>query len=337
MQDDTGRWSHWSAPVEFTTTAPGNADAQMQFLRISELMYNPPDANAAETAAGFSTQDFEFVEFVNTSPVLLDLTGVRFSDGVEFDFTDSAVTSLGPGQHVLVVRSAAAVAMRYGAGLPVAGEFAGDTGLNNTSETIAFDDSAGRTVVDFTYDQQWHRETDGRGFSLVVIDTDGEYDGAANWRSSALVGGSPGAPDAEALPADFTGDGVVNRHDAAIVLRNLGTPTGADRSTGDADRNGAVDLIDLALAQSSFGDTLFGSPAASASPAASIALAEDVAGRRTARPLRREFRRNAVQVNRRSPLDSTPIPFQVSNRTTRPRNISVASARFGAVPNCDGR
>jgi hypothetical protein len=50
---------------------------------------------------------------------------------------------------------------------------------------------------------------------------------------------------------------------------------------------------------------LFGSPAASASPAASIALAEDVAGRRTARPLRREFRRNAVQVNRRSPLDST--------------------------------
>ena len=39
MKDNSGRWSHWSAPLEFVAAAPGQDIPQG--LRISELMYKP--------------------------------------------------------------------------------------------------------------------------------------------------------------------------------------------------------------------------------------------------------------------------------------------------------
>src|SRR5690606_23747404 len=42
MQDDTGRWSRWSEPYEFTASAPGGIDDLRENLMITEIMYNPP-------------------------------------------------------------------------------------------------------------------------------------------------------------------------------------------------------------------------------------------------------------------------------------------------------
>ncbi len=70
------------------------ATPPQQHLVITEAMYNPGGTGLAE-----------FIELTNISPsVTLDLTGVHFNGGVEFNFTGSAVPSLPPGAKVLVVR-----------------------------------------------------------------------------------------------------------------------------------------------------------------------------------------------------------------------------------------
>jgi hypothetical protein len=210
MQDTTGRWSHWSAPVEFTVTEPTSGADVRDFLRITELMYNPGDPSAAEQGAGFTdNDDFEFIELQNVSTTsTLNLAGVHFANGIEFDFTGSAVTSLGPGQRVLVVKSTAAMTARYGAGLSIAGEFANLTALNNAGENIELADVNGVNFLDFTIDDAapWPTTPDGGGPSLVKIDPLADpltWNDGASWRASHLSGGSPGTDDV--LPASVVG------------------------------------------------------------------------------------------------------------------------------------
>nr|HOD83861.1 lamin tail domain-containing protein [Phycisphaerae bacterium] len=166
MKDDAGRYSHWSAPVEFTVT-----DGAVDFLRVTEVMYNPPEPSAAELAAdpALTREDFEFIEILNTGSQTADLTGVAFVDGITFDFTGSQVLTLEPGQYVLVVRNRAAFELRYGTQLNVAGQYGG--GLDDGGETLALA-AFGRTLFSFTYNDSgsWPGRADGRGSSLEVVD-----------------------------------------------------------------------------------------------------------------------------------------------------------------------
>ena len=116
---------------------------QQEGLRITEMSYHPADPTPEETNAGFSDQDdFEFVELRNISEETFSLEGVRFNDGIEFDFTGSAVTSLAPGQFVLVVQNADAFTMRYGEALAgiIAGEYDGK--LSNGGEQVSLIDGS---------------------------------------------------------------------------------------------------------------------------------------------------------------------------------------------------
>src|SRR5206468_2479556 len=98
--------------VHSLTYAGTPSDAQ-RFQRITELMYHPSllvgNTNGPE--------EFEFIELKNISTnVTVSLAGVRFLNGVDFDFTASAVTSLAPGATVLVAKNLSAFAARYGSG-----------------------------------------------------------------------------------------------------------------------------------------------------------------------------------------------------------------------------
>ncbi len=164
-------------------------------LVISELDYHPAPPSAAETAAGFTDgDDFEFVELHNPSAFSFDLRGVRFVDGVEFDFTGSAVEVLPPGGRVLVVNKADAFAARHGAGLPVAGEYTGR--LANDGEHLEVVDAAGATLISFTYsdDAPWPAGADGAGHSLELRDADADAADGSNWSASH------GAPTPAAAP-----------------------------------------------------------------------------------------------------------------------------------------
>lgn len=196
-----------------TATYEAQPSLAQLHLVISELMYHPTGSGLAE-----------FIELLNISDsVTLNLENVRFTQGVEFDFTGSAITALPPGGRVLVVRDLAAFEAVYGTDRPVAGAFANGTALSNGGETLKLEDAANDTIREFAYgDAAPWPAADGSGHSLVLIapETNPDHAMAVDWRTSVLPGGSPGGSDL--LP--FHGDPM-----------------------GDANQNGERDLIDYVL------------------------------------------------------------------------------------------
>lgn len=204
QKDATGRWSRWSNAVQFVaaTAASGITPSQ---LVISEMMYHPGALSAAETAAGYTDREqFEYIVLMNISANTLDLSGLAFTVGITYTFP-SGVT-LAPGARVVVVKNAAAFALRYGSSANVApGVYSGN--LDNSGEEIKLV-SAGQTVQDFTYSDgshpatgqtvdPWPTSPDGSGQSLVLMNPTLAPDETSytNWRASTRPQGSPGQAD----------------------------------------------------------------------------------------------------------------------------------------------
>ncbi|MFT5522638.1 MAG: hypothetical protein ACI9HK_000582, partial [Pirellulaceae bacterium] len=169
------------------------ANPVREFLRISEVNYHPHDPSAAEMAAGYTDDDdFEFIEFVNTSnATTLDLTNVQVVEGVDFTFPDN--TMLSPNERIVIVRNLPAFEERYGVGIKLAGVY--DGRLSNSGELIRVIDDEGGVVVEFEYSDvgDWPGRADGNASSLDIIDVVSSPADAENWRSSRDYAGSPGA------------------------------------------------------------------------------------------------------------------------------------------------
>jgi hypothetical protein len=168
-------------------TYEGAPSLPQLYLVVSEFHYHPAD-----------NPDAEFIELYNISDtVTIDLSGVTFSAGVDFAFAGSAITTLGPGERVLVVRDIAAFKAVYGDTYAdrIAGVFANGTSLSNGGEEIRLDDATNSTVVDFTYSDSppWPTAPDGGGPSLVLRDPTSRPDpnDVANW-TTGPDDGTPG-------------------------------------------------------------------------------------------------------------------------------------------------
>ncbi len=233
--DSSGRASHWSDPLEFTASEPG-VTPWRQNLMITEIMYHPRDASPAEIAAGYSTSDFEYLELKNISDSLtLDLTQLRFTKGVDFDFDSGGITSLAPGAYVLVVSNNAAFESRHGAGLPVAGEWQVGDKLANGGENLKLSFGAGTAIHEFVYsdDQPWPDSPDGDGPSLVLIapQTAPDFADPLSWRPSIVIGGTPGGNDETTFSGDPDAD-EDNDGSSAFLEYFLGTSDSIPSSNG---------------------------------------------------------------------------------------------------------
>jgi len=232
-KDTTGRWSHWSAPIQFTCSASNYVQVLHENLMVTEFMYHP-----APPTGGYLEADYEFIELQNVSPSLtLNLANVRFTKGIDFDFAGSAVTTLAPGARVLVVKNAAAFAQRHGAGQPIAGSWDPADSLSNSGEQLKLSYGAGDPIHDFTYSDSapWPAQADAGGYSLVLKNPAAHPDHASpgNWRASYVFNGSPGGSDltsyddwaaanngADAL-ADIDFDGLTNLMEYALGGTNI--------------------------------------------------------------------------------------------------------------------
>ena len=190
----SGQWSHWSAPIQFVASEP-DITSYKEGLVISEIMYNPQGASESEEALGFTNSDFEFIELKNIGESTLSLANVRFTKGIDFDFVDSSVDSLSPGQFLVLARNAEAFKMRYGVNQLVVGEYTPNN-LSNGGENVKLSYGAGVAIQEFEYlDQKpWPVGADGQGYSLVLKDTEkiSDHKIPENWMQSSTIGGSPG-------------------------------------------------------------------------------------------------------------------------------------------------
>src|SRR5450759_4801959 len=202
MKDTTGRWSHWSVPVEFAAGEPDTTAMLRDYLRLTELMTNPPVGSG-----------YEFIELHNTSTNdTLNLAGAKFTQGIDFTFADGV--AIPPEGYLLVVKAASTnnfAAFRFyyhlSGDVPIAGPYNGS--LDNNGETITLKNAAaGTDILSFTYGngRGWPVAADGAGHSLVPVggalsgETTGSLEYGGNWRSSAYLGGSPGQPDPSLAP-----------------------------------------------------------------------------------------------------------------------------------------
>ena len=180
-KDNTGRWSQWSAPVQFTPASVDLVSGLQRDLVVSEIMYAPPSWN------GTNGEEFEYLELHNAGTNPLDLSGLTFTAGITFTFTNG--TSLSPDQYFLLGRNAAALQAKY-PGIVVRGLYMGK--LDNAGETVTLTHPYGIDVFSLSYgvSAPWPVTAAGFGFSLVQDEKD-----PGHYRASSQVGGSPGSVD----------------------------------------------------------------------------------------------------------------------------------------------
>ncbi len=161
-------------------------------LLITEIMYHPV------TREGYDSNDLEFLELKNASSAEMDLSGIRFTNGISYTFPLGA--KLASGAFAILVRNPTAFTNYY-PGVAFHGEFTNK--LSDSGERIDLVHASGNPIfsVDYRDSSPWPLGPDGGGFSLVPTNPNSNPDpnSAANWRASSRLDGSPGRDDP---PAD---------------------------------------------------------------------------------------------------------------------------------------
>ena len=197
--NNTGEWSALNEALFTLDTEPAGSGN----LVITEIHYHPADpATPAELVVSNDRDDYEFLELLNIGPRAIDLTGVRFSAGINFSFPDNTVLS--PGERVVLLRDKVAYEARYGA-LPSAQWFEYTGRLSNDGELLILLGADSDSIRRFSYNDQipWATLADGNGPSLVLVNPIGNPEPGlpSSWAASRNPGGSPGT--LEAAGADY--------------------------------------------------------------------------------------------------------------------------------------
>ena len=165
----------WSALTErtFYTSVPQ--------LRITEIMYHPAAPSEAEIQSGFTNDDdFEYIVLTNPTTSTIDLKGIQFTDGIQLTAEDT--TPLAPGDHTVIVRNAEAFTHRYGSPIRILGTYS--RALSNGGERLAITGAFDEPIIDFSYRDDWHENTDGNGSALLLTNLDSP-DKAESWQATA--------------------------------------------------------------------------------------------------------------------------------------------------------
>ena len=155
---------------------------------ISEIHYHPID-DPDET--------LEFIEIYNRDPSPYDLSGYRFSEGIEFEFPPE--TFLAGKSFAVLVSDPTAFTQRY-PHVEILGAY--DKKLGNSGDTLVLSDPSGLPVLKARYKDRapWPTAPDGLGVSLVLKDLFLDPSKGANWTWSLEEGGTPGAPNFPSPP-----------------------------------------------------------------------------------------------------------------------------------------
>lgn len=267
---NSGHLSNFAEPVNLftangerlgTLTYEAQPTPNQLNLRISEIYYHP---EASFDQPNIDEQRFEFIELFNVGAETINLAGVYFSDGIDFEFPDEEFL-LEPGTLALIVADRQAFTARFGdvsdtGSYHIVGEFQNGSALANNGEKIKLEDADGNTILEINYDDEdpWPVEADGRGASLAPKRlADGHpthlfYEQASNWFALVPSPGDFVFIDIFDNPGDANRDNVVSFADFLILSANFGE-TNASFEQGDFDQNGKVDFADFLVLSANFG------------------------------------------------------------------------------------
>ena len=197
-----GNWSALTSAAFYV----GTEVASSENLVISELHYHPQSDIDGE----------QFIELMNVGNLPVDLRGVKFSDGVDFEFgggTSEQLWVISPGERILLVEDQDEFVTRYGNPARI-GTFSGD--LSNDGEQIALLARDGSVIQQLIYNDQepWPTCADGKGYSLELVAPESrpDHSDGLNWRVSLIEGGTPGTGNALSFEGitgvDSDGDGL---------------------------------------------------------------------------------------------------------------------------------
>lgn len=147
-------------------------------LRVSELMYHAAEGDS-----------LDYIELANIGDMPTDLTGLRFTDGIEFTFPSM---TLAAGECVVVVDDPEAFQSRYGTAVPVAGQYSGRLSDKGEAVVLKLAKPFDAAIARFRYDDQWYPATDGDGMSLTAKSLTAmgtAWSGSENWRASTPTPG----------------------------------------------------------------------------------------------------------------------------------------------------
>ncbi|MBI4327379.1 MAG: lamin tail domain-containing protein, partial [Chloroflexi bacterium] len=177
-------------PLANPTAGGPNAPWLIPPVVINEIMYHPISGN----------NDDEFIELYNRGPTAVDLSGWRFTDGIDFEFPTNTV--LAPDGYLVIAKDAARLRSNYPNlnGANTLGDYQGN--LSNSGERLALSkpDLVVTTnefevvetkviyivVEDVTYGEggRWGIRADGGGSSLERIDSKSDPWRPSNWADS---------------------------------------------------------------------------------------------------------------------------------------------------------
>ena len=164
---------------------------------------------------------------MNVSAGTIDLRGVRFTAGIDFDFTASSAPTLAPGERTLLVKNTVAFAGRYTGDYNIAGTFTGS--LDNAGENltlVALDDSF---IANFTYDDTgaWPGRADGKGSTLEIVTPTADGNLAGSWRNSIEYNGTPGATGIGSINSIVVNEVLTHTDPPQVDAVEFHNPTGA--------------------------------------------------------------------------------------------------------------
>ena len=157
---------------------------------INEIMYHP----RVDGANG------EYVELHNTGTAAVDLSGWRFSEGIDYVFPQG--TAIDAGGFLLLCRNEIFLRQFYALGneIKTVGNYA-PSSLSNSGEEIVLEDALGQVVDRVNYNDKapWPLTADGQGASLELIHPLADNDNVLYWAGSRIP--TPGRPNSVLLSA----------------------------------------------------------------------------------------------------------------------------------------
>ena len=161
---------------------PVSVDDHGKGLIVSEMMYN----------RGVDT--LEFIELKNTSSKEINLSGLFFSEGLDYTFPDNS--KIRAGEYLILTNNSELFEKEYPK-IEVAGVYKGRLNDNGEKLTLCKENLSKVLSIEYKDGGFWPAVADGLGFSIVPVDENdpGDQKDASDWRASSKAGGSPGKRD----------------------------------------------------------------------------------------------------------------------------------------------